>query len=93
MKLNLTDGVKIEVKRSELVECAKSFKYIMSSDEELEQLGVELVTAALPADQSVGIVFKNDVNAEDPILMFLKLAKDPNDNVEIPRENWIIDED
>ena len=69
------------------------YQYLMSSDEELKNVGVELILSILPEDKSVGVVFTNEVTSTDPILYFLKMAKDPNDNVEIRKESWIIEQD
>lgn len=93
MKLNLESGVKLEIKRSEINELSKSYQYLMSSDEELKNVAVELILGILPGDKTVGVVFTNDISSTDPILYFLKMAKDPNDNIEIKRESWIIEED
>lgn len=93
MKLNLENGIKLEIKQSEINELSKSYKFLMSHDEELKTLGVELILEILPEDKSVGVVFTNDQTSSDPILYFIKMASNPNDNVDIKKEDLIIEND
>ena len=94
MKLNEENGVKLEIKRSEINALNASYPDLMQSDDEnLATKAVEKIVNILPSDSSVGVVFNGDSQQEPHILNFVKLAPDPNNNIEIPEQNWIIEED
>ena len=93
MKLNKEKGLKLEIKQSEINDLEKSFMYLMSNDEEVKNVGVELILNILPKNKSIGVVFTNKQNVSEHILHFLEMHGDPNDNVIIERKDWIIKDD
>lgn len=94
MKLNEENGVKLEIKRSEINALNALYPDLMQGDDEnLETEAIEKMVNILPSDSSVGVVFNGDSAQEPHILYFQKLAPDPNNNIEIPEQNWIIEED
>ena len=94
MKLNEENGVKLEIKRSEINALNKLyFNLVQLKDLNLEAESLKKVINILPSDDSVGVVFDHIPTHPRHIVEFRKLSNDRKEYISIPEQNWIIEED
>ena len=97
MKLNEENGLKIEIKRSEINALIKEGLKMCDKSDDIKNEGIDNILNILPSDKSIGIAYSAEALDQkiksSLIVYFLKMAENIDDNIKIYEKDWIIEED
>lgn len=98
MKLNEENGLKLEIKRSELNALIENGLKMWDEPDDIKNEGIDNILNILPSDKSIGIAYSAEglhqkVKSSELIVCFLKMAENPDNNIKIYEQDWIIEED